>query len=133
MLVEGAGGLLVPFSTDNAWTLVDLAHHLNAPFALVTNPGLGTLNHTMLTVDKIADESLELAGIIIGSWPAAPDLAMELNTYDLRKLSPRRELGGILPAGMSAMRDFRKQARAALSPRFGGTFDWSVFRKTLHV
>lgn len=133
VLVEGAGGLMVPFSSETPWTLLDLAHHLNAALVVVTNPGLGTLNHTMLTVDRIAEESLDLAGIIIGSWPEQPDLAMELNTYDLRRLSPRYELGGVLPAGMSAMRDFRKVARAALAPRFGGTFDWTVFRKTLHV
>lgn len=133
VLVEGAGGLLVPFDSDDGWTLVDLAHHLNAPLVVVTQPGLGTLNHTALTVNRIRDESLDLAGIIIGSWPAQPDLAMELNVYDLRRMSPGAELGGVLPAGMSTMRDFRKQARTALAPRFGGSFDWSVFRQTLHV
>jgi len=132
VLVEGAGGLLVPFSTMKSWTLLDLAHHLNAPVAVVAHPGLGTLNHTLLTVDRINEESLELAGIIIGSWPAQPDLAMELNTYDLRRLCRRSELGGILPAGMSAMRDFRKVAKAALAPHFGGTFEWNNFRKALH-
>ena len=133
VIVEGAGGLLVPFDSDSRWTLIDLAHHLNAGLALVTAPGLGTLNHTQLTVDRLSEESLELAGIIIGSWPKQPDLAMELNTYDIRRMSPRRELGGILPDRMSTMRDFSKQARAALSPRFGGTFEWKVFRGTLHV
>ena len=133
VIVEGAGGLLVPFDSGTGWTLVDLAHHLNAAVALVTQPGLGTLNHTQLTVSRLDEESLELAGIIIGSWPAQPDLAMELNTYDLRRMCPRGELGGVLPAGMSAVRDFRQQARAALAPRFGGTFDWAVFRKTLHI
>jgi dethiobiotin synthetase len=133
VLVEGAGGLLVPFDSDDEWTLIDLAHHLNAPLLVVTEPGLGTLNHTALTVSRINDESLDLAGIVIGSWPARPDLAMELNVYDLRRMSPRRALGGVLPAGMSTMRDFRKHARAALAPQFGGTFDWSVFRQGLHV
>jgi dethiobiotin synthetase len=133
VLVEGAGGLLVPFDSDEGWTLVDLAHHLNAPFVVVTEPGLGTLNHTTLTVDRIHEESLDIAGIVIGSWPDRPDLAMELNVYDLRRMSPRRALGGVLPADMSTMRDFRKQARAALAPQFGGSFDWSVFRQTLHV
>jgi dethiobiotin synthetase len=133
VLVEGAGGLLVPFDSDDEWTLIDLAHHLNAPFVVVTQPGLGTLNHTALTVNRIRDESLDVAGIVIGSWPTRPDLAMELNMYDLRRMSPRRELGGVLPADMSAMRDFRKHARAALAPRFGGSFDWSVFRQRLHV
>jgi dethiobiotin synthetase len=133
VLVEGAGGLLVPFDSADGWTLIDLAHHLNAPLVVVTQPGLGTLNHTTLTVNRIRDESLELAGIVIGSWPAQPDLAMELNVYDLRRMCPGAELGGVLPAGMSAMRDFRKRARAALAPRFGGSFGWPVFRRTLHV
>jgi dethiobiotin synthetase len=133
VLVEGAGGLLVPFDSHDEWTLIDLAHHLNAPFVVVTQPGLGTLNHTALTVHRIRDESLDVAGIVIGSWPVQPDLAMELNVYDLRRMSSHRELGGVLPAGMSAMRDFRKQARAALAPQFGGTLSWPVFRKSLHV
>jgi dethiobiotin synthase len=133
VLVEGAGGLLVPFDSDDRWTLVDLAHHLNAPLVVVTQPGLGTLNHTALTVNRIEEESLDLAGIIIGSWPAHPDLAMQLNVYDLRRMAPRFELGGVLPAGMSAMRDFRKQARAALAARFGGSFGWPAFRETLQV
>ena len=133
VLVEGAGGLLVPFDSDDEWTLIDLAHHLNAPLVVVTEPGLGTLNHTALTVNRIEEESLEFAGIIIGSWPAQPDLAMELNVYDLRRMSPKGGLGGVIQDGMSTMRDFRKQARVALAPRFGGSFDWSVFRQTLHV
>jgi dethiobiotin synthetase len=133
VLVEGAGGLLVPFDSDDGWTLIDLAHHLNAPFVVVTQPGLGTLNHTALTVSRIRDESLDIAGIVLGSWPAQPDLAMQLNVYDIRRMAPRRELGGVLPAGMSTVRDFRKQARAALAPQFGGSFGWSVFRQTLRV
>jgi len=133
VLVEGAGGLLVPFDSDRGWTLVDLAHHLNAPLVVVTQPGLGTLNHTALTVERIREESLQLAGIIVGSWPAEPDLAMQLNIYDLRRMSPQGELGGVLPAGMSTMRDFRKQARAALAQRFGGSFSWPVFRQALQV
>jgi dethiobiotin synthetase len=133
VIIEGAGGLLVPFDSDIRWTLIDLAHHVQAAMVVVAQPGLGTLNHTSLTVSRIEEESLDLAGIIIGTWPAQPDLAMELNTYDLRRMCVRRELGGVLPAGMSTMRDFGKQARAALAPRFGGTFDWMAFRKTLHV
>lgn len=133
VLVEGAGGLLVPFDSDDGWTLIDLAHHLNAALVVVTQPGLGTLNHTALTVQKIRDESLELAGIVIGSWPARPDLAMQLNVYDLRRMAPKFELGGVLPAGMSAMADFRKVARTALAPRFGGSFGWRAFRETLQV
>jgi dethiobiotin synthetase len=133
VVVEGAGGLLVPFNGEDRWTLVDLALHLNAEVVVVTQPGLGTLNHTTLTVDRLREEGIDLAGIVIGSWPAQPDLAMQLNVYDLCRLAPERELGGVLPAGMAAMREFRKLARGALAPRFGGTFDSQAFRGTLHV
>lgn len=129
VLVEGAGGLLVPFDSSDRWTLIDLAHHLHAALIVVTQPGLGTLNHTTLTVQRIEEESLDLAGIVVGSWPAEPDLAMRMTIFDLRNMSPKWELGGVLPAGMAAMRDFRKHARAALAPKFGGTFDWRAFRR----
>lgn len=133
VIVEGAGGLLVPFASVDPWTLVDLGHHTQGAFVVVAQPGLGTLNHTTLTVERIREEGLDYVGVVIGSWPAQPDLAMELNTYDLRRMSPRTELAGILPERMSAMRDFRQHARAAIAPRLGGTFDWTVFRTTLHV
>jgi dethiobiotin synthetase len=133
VLVEGAGGLMVPYASSPEWTLLDVASQLDAQLVVVTQPGLGTLNHTALTVQRIQDEALEIAGIIIGSWPRQPDLAMELNVYDIKRMCPGLQLGGVLPAGMAAMRDFRKQARAALAPQFGGTFDWQSFRKTLHV
>ena len=48
VLVEGAGGLLVPFDVGG-WTLVDLARDLTAPLLVVTQAGLGTINHTALT------------------------------------------------------------------------------------
>jgi dethiobiotin synthetase len=133
VLVEGAGGLLVPFDSDERWTLIDLAHHLHAALVVVTQPGLGTLNHTTLTLQRLEEEALQLAGLVVGSWPAKPDLAMRMTIFDLRSMSPKRELGGVLPAGMAAMRDFRRHARAALSPKFGGTFDWRAFRRSYEL
>jgi dethiobiotin synthetase len=124
VLVEGAGGLLVPFADADRWTLVDLATSLQAPAVVVTHAGLGTLNHTALTVERMADDGVQLAGIVIGSWPDDPDLATRCNLPDLAGLGP---IAGVLPAGMATMRDFRKRARAALAPRFGGRFDWPAF------
>lgn len=124
VVVEGAGGLLVPFASDRPWTVLDLAASLHAPVVLVTAAGLGTLNHTALSVARLADDNVELAGIVIGSWPTDPDVATRCNLDDLCAMGP---IAGVLPAGMSAMRDFRKRARAALAPRWGGTFDWSAF------
>jgi dethiobiotin synthetase len=129
VLVEGAGGLLVPYRSPigSGWTLVDLATSLRAPALVVTRAGLGTLNETALTVQRMTDEGIELAGLVVGSWPQVPGLAELCNVEDLADLSPQRSLAGVLPAGMAAMRDFRRRARAALAPRFGGTFDWLAF------
>ncbi|MDT4912269.1 MAG: dethiobiotin synthetase [Pseudonocardiales bacterium] len=127
VLVEGAGGLLVPFTSTDRWTLTDLASSLHAPVLVVTTAGLGTLNHTALTVGRLAEDGIELAGIVIGSWPPEPDLATRCNVADLAAMAPDGRLAGALPSGMATMRDFRKRARAALAPRFGGTFDAVAF------
>lgn len=131
VLVEGAGGLLVPYSDEDGWTLIQLAHELAAPMLVVARADLGTLNHTALTVRVIEDESLELAGIIVGSWPQTPGLAERYTVFDLARMANRSELSGVLPAAMATMRDFKQQARAALAPRFGGTFDWRAFRSAV--
>ncbi|MFN2559936.1 MAG: dethiobiotin synthase [Jatrophihabitans sp.] len=127
VLVEGAGGLLVPFTSSDRWTLADLASSLRAPVLVVTAAGLGTLNHTALTVGRLAEDGIELAGIVLGSWPAEPDLATRCNVADLAAMATDGRLAGALPARMSTMRDFATRARAALSPRFGGTFDAKAF------
>jgi len=120
VLVEGAGGLLVPFTSGDRWTVADLAGSLHVPVVVVTAAGLGTLNHTALTVGRLAEDGVELAGLVIGSWPDAPDLAARCNVADLAAMGP---LAGVLPEHMAGMRDFRTRARAALTPRFGGRFD----------
>ena len=60
--------------------------------------GLGTLNHTALTVEAIRNRGLELLGIVIGSWPADPDLASRCNLDDLATIAP---VLGKLPAGQA--------------------------------
>lgn len=124
VLVEGAGGLLVPFTSTDGWTFADLATSLHAPVLVVTAAGLGTLNHTALTVGRLAEDGIDLAGLIIGSWPDEPDLATRCNVTDLVEMGP---LVGVLPCGMAAMRDFRSRARKALAARFGGIFDAAAF------
>jgi dethiobiotin synthetase len=127
VLVEGAGGLLVPFNTGGT-TLADLACELPAPAVLVTTAGLGTINQTELTVRHVEHlGGFRLAGIIIGSWPEHPGLADRYNVWDLGAMMPPDGLSGVLPAGMSSMADFPEQARRALSPTFGGTFDFRAF------
>ena len=130
VIVEGAGGLLVRTDEDGT-TLADLAHALGAPVLLVAHPNLGTLNIAALTLEVMAARGLELAGIVLGSWPAEPDLAMRCNIRDLETLGAR-PLAGALPenAAVQDPAEFLLTARAALAPSLGGTFDPTEFRQT---
>ncbi len=82
VLVEGAGGLLVRLDTEGG-TLLDLAVLLGAEVVIVAAAGLGTLNHTELTVAALRARGVEPSGLVVGSWPAAPGLAEEQNLVDL--------------------------------------------------
>jgi dethiobiotin synthetase len=128
VLIEGAGGLLVRFSDDPPLTFADLLEGLGVPAVLVTAAGLGTLNHTALTLEAMRTRGIECAGVVIGAWPQQPDLAALTNLYDLQLLIGG-PIDGILPDGMAQLppRAFEEVARANLSPRFGGTFDAATF------
>jgi dethiobiotin synthetase len=132
VLVEGAGGLLVRFDEDGA-TMADLAHDLGADVLVVVEPGLGTLNHTALTLEALAHRGLALAGVVIGSWPAVPDLACLSNVRDLETLAAR-PLAGALHGGAGALdaAEFLLAARTGLAPALGGTFDAADFRRADH-
>ncbi|WP_207898244.1 dethiobiotin synthase [Amycolatopsis pittospori] len=126
-LIEGAGGLLVRFDADGA-TLADVAWSLGALVIIVAEAGLGTLNATALTAEVATKRGLTVAGVIIGSWPEEPDLAAVSNLQDL-SVAAGAPLLGALPAGMgeSGREEFAEQARAGLSPWFGGVFDPECF------
>jgi dethiobiotin synthetase len=128
VLVEGAGGLLVRYDEEGA-TLADLARELAAPVLVVADPKLGTLNHTALTLESMALRGVELAGVVLGSWPEEPDLAMRSNLRDLETLAAR-PLAGALPAGAGKLDapEFLLAARAGLGPALGGSFDAAGFR-----
>ncbi|MFE9850430.1 dethiobiotin synthase [Streptomyces sp. NPDC005576] len=120
VLVEGAGGLLVRFDDAGA-TLADAARLLEAPVLLVAAAGLGTLNSTALTAEALRTRGLACPGVVIGSMPADPDLAMRCNLEDL-PIAAGAPLVGVLPAGAGSLRpaDFRAQAPTWLAPELGG-------------
>ncbi len=122
VLVEGAGGLLVRYDPAGA-TIADLAAMLGAPVLVVTTAGLGTLNHTALTLEALNRRRLAAAGVVIGSWPDEPDLAARANLTDLAVIAGR-PLAGALPAGSGRLgrAEFLAVARAGLGPELGGTF-----------
>ncbi|MFL0178916.1 MULTISPECIES: dethiobiotin synthase [unclassified Mycobacterium] len=98
-LVEGAGGLLVELAADGV-TLRDLAVDLGAAVLVVVDAGLGTLNHTALTLESLAGQGLSCAGLVIGSWPAQPDPAATSNRGALARQAPVR---AVLPAGSARL------------------------------
>lgn len=66
MLVEGAGGIMVPIA--GRFLMADLAKLLDLPVLIVARPGLGTVNHTLLTVEYAKSRGLRVAGIIINGF-----------------------------------------------------------------
>jgi dethiobiotin synthase len=120
VLVEGAGGLLVRYDADGR-TLADLAAGLGAGALVVVPAGLGTLNHTALTLEAMRARKISAAGVVVGSWPAAPGLAERENLADLVALAGE-PLAGLLPEGSGKLprAEFLAIARAGLSARLGG-------------
>ena len=69
LLVEGVGGITAPLWQD--YLLVDFMVELGLPMIVVTRPNLGTINHTVLTVEYARRRGLHVAGIIINGWNEA--------------------------------------------------------------
>ena len=118
VLVEGAGGLLVRLDTEGG-TLLDLAAQLDADVVVVASAGLGTLNHTELTVGALRARGIEPAGLVIGAWPAAPGLAETCNLSDLPRLT-RVPVVAVVPddAGSLSPADFRRGVDGWWTPEF---------------
>ena len=89
VLLEGAGGVLVQLG-EGGWTARDLAVELGCPAVVVARAGLGTLNHTALTLEALSRRGIE-AAVLVGAWPIEPGLAEFENMQDL----PGRRLGWI--------------------------------------
>ncbi len=94
LLVEGAGGLLVPLT--NEATMADLAKAIDSELVVVVRPGLGTLNHTALTLEAADRRGLEVAKIVVSGYPADPGTTERTNFDRLRSLGPPVEVVGVL-------------------------------------
>lgn len=110
VLVEGAGGLLVRLDTAGG-TLLDLAAEVGAEVLIVVSAGLGTLNHTELTVAALRARGIEPAGLVVGAWPLEPDLAETCNREELPRVSGVPVIATI-PAGAGELgvESFRRLA-----------------------
>lgn len=91
-LVEGAGGLLVPLSAREL--IIDLAVALAWPLLIVARPGLGTINHTLLSIEAARSRSLEVRGVVFSdTGGVASAEAVASNASEIERLSGVRVLG----------------------------------------
>ena len=130
VLVEGAGGLLVPLL--DGLNMADLAATLGLPIVIVARPGLGTINHTLLTIEAARARGLAVLGIVLSGWPPSPDLATRTNPALICALGqvpllgvlpydPALSVERVSPGGLHAW------AADALAPALGGRFDATAF------
>jgi dethiobiotin synthetase len=103
MVIEGIGGVLVPLASiatrgvSRTYFITDLIKDLKLPTVVVTRPSLGTINHTLLTVNQLLREGIDVAGIIINfNTPTEGTIAEKTNPRALRELCPVPILG-IIP------------------------------------
>jgi dethiobiotin synthetase len=76
-IVEGVGGLLVPLGPDA--DVRDLARVLGLPLVIAARPGLGTINHTLLTLEAARSAGLTVAGVVLTPWPDQPSVIERSN------------------------------------------------------
>lgn len=70
LVVEGAGGLMVPITSD--FLMIDLMACLEIPVVLVARDGLGTINHTLLSVNALKARGIEIAGVVLAAASQSP-------------------------------------------------------------
>jgi len=80
LICEGVGGFLVPLTPR--YLVRDLARDLAMPVVVVAAPGLGTINHTLLTIEAVRDSGLEVAKVVLNPWPADPS-ALERSNLEM--------------------------------------------------
>lgn len=84
LLIEGAGGWLCPLTETE--TIADLAAAIRAPVLIVSRPGLGTINHTLLSMESIRRRGLPVAGVVLcETSPAAADESSSTNAAQIER------------------------------------------------
>ena len=98
LVVEGVGGLLVPLTLG--YLVRDFARELGLPVVIAADPGLGTINHTLLTIEAARAVGLEPALVVLTPWPGDPSVVERSNREAIERLGsvqveplPELELG----------------------------------------
>lgn len=104
VVIEGAGGVLVPIKKD--FFYADLISRWNAPTIIVSRPGLGTINHTLLTSRFLQSKGISIAGVILNDAGNEADIASQTNPGVLKRylcapfLGVFPHLAGVAEKGM---------------------------------
>jgi dethiobiotin synthetase len=85
LVCEGVGGLLVPLRSD--YLVRDLAVDLGHPLLIAASPGLGTINHTLLTIESARAAGLSVASVVLTPWPEEPSEVERSNRETIAGLS----------------------------------------------
>lgn len=107
IVCEGVGGFFVPLSPT--YLVRDLAADLGYPLVIVASPGLGTINHTLLTIESARAAGLDVAAVALNPWPEEPTAVERSNRGTIAALGavpvltlPQLDLGD--PASWPALR-----------------------------
>jgi dethiobiotin synthetase len=84
VIAEGVGGLLVPLTLG--FTVRDLAVELGWPLVIAARPGLGTINHSLLTIEAARAAGLKARAVVLTPWPALPDVLQRSNREAIERL-----------------------------------------------
>lgn len=130
VIVEGAGGLLVPIT--HKYLMSDLARDLGLHLIIVTRSNLGTLNHTLLTTESAKQRGLKILGIVINKFPLTPGIAERTNPELILKMTGE-PIVGVLPFDSQIcveegrIGNIREIADSCFSPDLNGSFILSNF------
>jgi dethiobiotin synthetase len=102
LVCEGVGGLLVPITEDYA--VRDLAVDLGLPVVVAARPGLGTISHSLLTVEAARAAALTVAAVVMSPWPQRPEPLEESNRRTVERLAgvPVSGLPATTPSQLAA-------------------------------
>ncbi len=118
VLVEGAGGLLVPLSQDQS--MVDLIAFLGLPVLLVARLGLGTLNHTLLSLAYLESRQIPVVGVVLNALTQKTDLSARFNRHTLSQWTEVPVWGSVDP--IRRLKD-RKTLIATIASGLGEALD----------
>jgi dethiobiotin synthetase len=85
LVCEGVGGLLVPLTRE--YLVRDLARELDLPLVVAAAPGLGTINHTLLTIEAARAAGLGVSAVVLTPWPEAAGRVEESNRETIASLA----------------------------------------------